>query len=106
MTTAPDDASGLLDQLLSESAARWDLWRALHTEPTDTDEYVAVVGELIETLLPASDATLQHLAVDPRVWTYRHGNDEHTVRGSVQAALTSLIVDHLETSGERLGLRN
>jgi len=99
MTTSDDDTPELLDELLSESAARWQRWRAEHPEPTDADGYVAVVGELIETLLPTSDVILQHLATDPRVWTHSHGNDERTVRGSVQAALTSLIVDHFDTLG-------
>ena len=97
--TTPDYAPELLDELLSESAARWELWRAEHSEPPDHDEYVAGVGELIEALLPVSDATLQRLAVAPRVWTHDHQSDESTVRGSVQAALTSLIVDHLDALG-------
>lgn len=102
MTMSPDDTAGLLDELLSESAARWRLWLAEHPERPDADGYVDEVGELIEALLPTSDAALQHLAVDPRVWTHSHGNDEHTVRGSVQAALTSLIVDHFDSLGGTL----
>jgi hypothetical protein len=102
MTTPNEDASARLDDLLTESMARWDLWHALHSEPTDADRYVDVVGALIETLLPTSDSTLQHLAADPRVWAHSYGDDDNSVRGSVQAALTSLIVDHLEASaGER-----
>lgn len=97
MMTSDDASFKLLDGLLSESVVRWELWRAEHPQPIDTDRNVAVMGELIETLLPTSDATLQHLAVDPRVWTHPHGSDEGTVRGSVHAALTSLIVDHLDT---------
>ena len=96
MTRSGGAASESLDELLSESAVRWQLWCAEHSEPTDADGYVAAVGDLIETLLPASDVTLQQLAFDPRVWTHTHGTDEVTVRGSVQAALTSLIVDHLD----------
>ena len=97
MTRSGGGAFESLDELLSESAARLQLWCAEHSEPTDADGYVAAVGDLIETLLPASDVTLQQLAFDPRVWTHTQGNDENTVRGSVQAALTSLIVDHLDT---------
>lgn len=102
MRTPNDDASARLDDLLRESAARWQLWRELHSQPTDADEYVDVVGALVETLLPRSDSTLQDLAVDPRVWAYSYGDDEDSVRESVRAALTSLIVDHLERSiGDR-----
>lgn len=91
---------GSLDELMGESVARWKLWRAEHCEPADTDGYVAAVGELIEPLLPTSDAALQHLAVDPRIWTHDHGTGEDTVRGSVQAALTSLILECLDTLAE------
>jgi hypothetical protein len=97
MTIYHAEAAELLDQLLSTSAARWTLWCAEHPEPADPDGYVDAAGELIETLLPASEATLQFLAIEPRVWTHSHGSDEGTVRGGVLAALTSLIADHLDT---------
>ena len=100
MTMSGGGAFGSLDELLHESVARWARWRAEHSEPVDSDEYVAALGELIEALLPTSAATLQRLAVDPRIWTHDHGTGENTVLGSVQAALTSLIVDHLDTSTE------
>ena len=100
------DAFGSIDELLHESVAQWARWRAEHPEPADADECVAAVGELIEALLPASDATLQRLAVDPRIWTCDHGTDESTVLGSVRAALTSLIVDHLDTLAEAAPCRD
>lgn len=96
MTASGGGEFETLDQLLRESVAPWTRWRAEHSEPlADSDEYVAVVGELVETLLPVSDETLHGLAVDPRIWTHDHVVDEHTVRESVQAALRSLMLEHL-----------
>ncbi len=103
MTTSSGDASESLDELLRESAARWTLWQARHPDPGDSDEHTTAIGDLIEELLPRSDATLKRLAVDERVWTHDHGTGENTVRGSVQAALTSLIADHLDTLSGNLG---
>lgn len=99
MTTSSGDTSESLDGLLRESAARWTLWHAQHPDSVDSDEQTEAVGDLIELLLPRRDATLMRLAVHERVWTHRHGAGEDTVRGSVRAALTSLIADHLETLG-------
>ena len=98
MTISSGDASESLDELLRESAARWTLWQARHPDPDDSDEYTSAIGDLIEDLLPKSDATLKRLAFDERIWTHDYGTGENTVLGSVQAALTSLIVDHLDTS--------
>lgn len=61
------DAFQSVDGLLREIEARWPCWRAQNSEPADSDEYTAAIGELIEDVLPAIDATLQRLAVDPRI---------------------------------------
>ena len=98
MTISSGDASESLDELLRESAARWTLWQARHPDPDDSDEYTSAIGDLIEDLLPKSDATLKRLAFDERIWTHDYGTGENTVLGSVQAAIASLIVDHLGTS--------
>ena len=97
MTISSGDASESLDELLRESAARWTLWQARHPDPDDSDEYTSAIGDLIEDLLPKSDATLKRLAFDERIWTHDYGTGENTVLGSVQAAIASLIVDHLGT---------
>lgn len=93
------DASESPGELLRESVVRWTLCRAEHSEPADTDQYLAAVGEMIEALLPTGDADLRRLTVDPSIWTHDHGDSESTVRGSVQAALTSLILEHLDALG-------
>ena len=56
-----------------------------------------MIGDLINECLPRSDTALKRLATDDRVWRHSHGTSEGSVADSVQATLTSLIIDHLNT---------
>ena len=85
------------------SGTRWLLWRAQHPDLGEGDDYVESIGDLISELLPTSDTTLKRLATDDRVWRHSHGTSEGSVAESVQATLTSLIIDHLDTLTMNVG---